>query len=562
MGFVSIVRMPWRGGPLLFVSTGLVVRFRRLMVVFGGDVCVRFVFIGGMGNTGRDGLKCELMNETMDKLSEAARPNILWLCTDQQRYDTLGGLSNSRVRTPHVDRLMTEGAAFTHAYCQSPVCTPSRASFLTGRYPRTNRCRQNGQMIPADERLMSRILADHGYVCGLAGKLHLASCSESKVEARIDDGYSVFEWSHHPQDDWGDANAYTKWLREKGHAWEDLYGGALDGPIKPGVPTELHQTTWCAEKTIDFIRAHANPAASHPPASTPASDTDFTPGAPWMFSFNCFDPHHPFDPPAEYLERYDPDEMPLPKYRPGELETKTSYQRIDHTASRDGVTSYNFAEMSDDDKRRITAAYYAMCELIDDQVGRILEALEETGQAENTVVIFMSDHGEMLGDHGFYLKGPHFYEEAVRVPLVMRWPGRIEAGARVEGLVELVDLAPTLLDFAGIEVPAGMQGQSLGGVLRGEIDGAKIRDQVFCEYDNSWSHERSYGSMLRTETHKIVVYHGTDQGELYDLVEDPDEFANLWDNEESQGLKLDMMKRCFDASVLTMDPTPVRLGEF
>ena len=115
------------------------------------------------------------------------RPNILWLCTDQQRYDTISALGNSLVRSPHVDSLVDEGVAFTQAYCQSPVCAPSRASFLTGRYPRTTRCRQNGQQIPDDEVLISRMLANAGYRCGLAGKLHLASCSDGKVEQRIDD---------------------------------------------------------------------------------------------------------------------------------------------------------------------------------------------------------------------------------------------------------------------------------------------------------------------------------------------------------------------------------------
>ena len=143
------------------------------------------------------------------------QPNILWICTDQQRYDTVHALGNNKIQTPHTDRLIRDGVAFTHAYCQSPVCTPSRASFLTGRYARTTRCRQNGQEIPENERLLSRIFADHGYRCGLAGKLHLSSCANGRVEQRIDDGYTVFDWSHHPQPDWKE-NAYTQWLAEKG----------------------------------------------------------------------------------------------------------------------------------------------------------------------------------------------------------------------------------------------------------------------------------------------------------------------------------------------------------
>ncbi len=170
------------------------------------------------------------------------RPNILWLCTDQQRFDTIRSLGNQRIRTPNIDQLVEQGVAFTQAYCQSPVCTPSRASFLTGRYPRTTRCRQNGQTIPADEVLVSKMFADAGYRCGLAGKLHLASCSEGKPEVRIDDGYHDFRWSHHPQPDWPE-NAYTQWLHAKGQSWQDLYSGPSTGYVKEGVPAEFHQTT-------------------------------------------------------------------------------------------------------------------------------------------------------------------------------------------------------------------------------------------------------------------------------------------------------------------------------
>ena len=148
-------------------------------------------------------------------------PNILWICTDQQRRDTICALGNPRIRTPNLDRLVAEGVSFTSAYSQSPICTPSRASFLTGRYPRTTRARQNGQKIPEDERLITRMLADVGYDCGLVGKLHLASCHK-KVESRIDDGYRVFHWSHHPAPDWPE-NEYIQWMEGKGKTWDALY---------------------------------------------------------------------------------------------------------------------------------------------------------------------------------------------------------------------------------------------------------------------------------------------------------------------------------------------------
>jgi len=468
-------------------------------------------------------------------------PNILWLCTDQQRCDTIRSLGNDLIRTPNIDKLVNEGVAFTQAYCQSPVCSPSRASFLTGRYPRTTRCRQNGQTIPADEVLVSRMFANAGYRCGLAGKLHLASCSEGKVEERIDDGYHDFHWSHHPQPDWPE-NAYTQWLRSKGQSWKDLYSGPSTGFVKVGVPAEFHQTKWCADTTIDFIRSNQD--------------------RPWFFSFNCFDPHHAFDPPPEYLAKYNPDDMPLPKFESGELDAKTTFQRLDSVWAHNSPGEFHTAAMTDADRRQVTAAYYAMCELIDDQVGRIMDSLERSGQRENTIVIFMSDHGEMLGDHGIYFKGPHFYDEAIHVPLVISAPDRFQAGLRVGGLTELVDLVPTLLEAADMEVPKRVQGKSLLPHLTGQADPAHHRDTVFCEYYNSWTHGDAYGTMLRTTREKFIVYHGTDQGELYDLNSDPDEFTNLWTSPDHQSLKLRLMQQCFDASVLGMDPWPPRRGAF
>tara|TARA_B100001250_G_scaffold178412_1_gene153328 strand:- start:256 stop:1656 length:1401 start_codon:yes stop_codon:yes gene_type:complete len=466
---------------------------------------------------------------------------VLWICTDQQRHDTIRSLGNPHINTPCIDSLVGEGVAFTQAYAQSPVCTPSRAAFMTGRYPRTTKCRQNGQALPPNEKLVSRLFADDGYTCGLAGKLHLATCANGVAEARIDDGYSVFHWSHHPQPDWPE-NAYTQWLYTKGTSWEEVYGGASTDYIKHGVPEEYNQTTWCADSAIEFIHEQN--------------------GAPWFFSYNCFAPHHPFDPPEEFLARYNPDDMPLPKARPDELETKTTYQQLDGKFSHNDPEGYDITKMTDRDKREVTAAYYAMVELIDKQVGRMVAALEETGQLENTIVIFMSDHGEMLGDHGLFLKGPHFYDEAVRVPLIISWKDRFAADLRADCLMELIDITPTLLEAAEIDVPKTIQGRSLMPILLSQREAGHHRDYVFSEYYNAWTHKHSYGSMLRTREEKIVVYHGTDQGELYDLKNDPDEFENLWNSPEHTKGKLRLMKACFDASVFTMDPCPIRLGPF
>ena len=167
----------------------------------------------------------------------------------------------------------------------------------------------------------------------------------------------------------------------------------------------------------------------------------------------------------------------------------------------------------------------------------------------------------MLGDHGLYLKGPHFYEEAIRVPLCLQYPDQFESGICSEAFVELIDLVPTLCEAVGIPVERQMQGKSFLPICTGAAEEDHHRDTVYCEYTNSWSHQ-AYGTMLRTQTHKIVVYHGTDQGELYDLVEDPDEFNNLWSDPEFVNLKSSLVKQAFDANVLTMDPMPERFGAF
>lgn len=474
-----------------------------------------------------------------------SKPNILWICTDQQRWDTLGCYGNEYVNTPNIDRLAAEGVRFARAYCQSPVCTPSRAGFLTGRYPRATRCRQNGQDIPADEVLVTRMLADGGYRCGLAGKLHLSACHPDvcpEMERRIDDGYTEFHWSHHPMPGWGSHNEYWAWLEGKGHRF---HTPSRDDSawVKTGMPESLHQTTWCTDKALDFVSARADDCK------------------PWLFSLNYFDPHHPFDPPAEYLEPYLArlDELPLPNHRPGELADKPAYQQADHQKDFGPEEGQPFSDMTDRDHRLVRASYWAMCDLIDRQVGRLLEGLERSGMRENTIVIFMSDHGEMLGDHGMYLKGPYFYEEAVRVPLIIHYPQAIAPGV-VGELVELTDLAPTLVDACGVSPADRMQGRSLWGRLTGEAALAPRKD-VYCEYYNAMPRTDTappFLTMVRDERYKVVVDHGTDAGELYDLQEDPAESHNLWHSAAHQAVKLRMLLRVSDRQAETVDPAPAR----
>ena len=504
------------------------------------------------------------------------RPNILWFCTDQQRFDTIHALGNPHINTPNLDRLVEEGVAFTHAFCQSPICTPSRASFLTGRYPGNVRgCMNGNEEWGEGAPLVTALLAENGYDCGLSGKFHLAGAHGREEPRPNEDGYRVFHWSHDPQDRYPSGHAYADWLAAQGYSLRDL----REDPAS--IPPELHQTTWCTDRAIEFLSEKRRQG-------------------PWLMSINVFDPHSPFDPPQEYRDRYDSSKMPSPLFRQSDL---TSQAVIPGDFQNPSRPPHEF------NAQDVIASYYAMIELIDENVGRLLTALEETGQRENTIIIFTSDHGEMLGDHGLLLKGCRFYEGLVRVPLIISWPGHFplqdelvsenepeedgssqeeetaveesEDGAPGEdspapagfvsgALVELIDIAPTLLELAGLSVPPRMQGRSLLPILRGEKQPDHHRDFVRCEFYRALNpdipgrerYEGSYATMYRDNRHKIVVYHGHDHGELYDLENDPGEFENLWDDPDYADLRFDLMRRNFDALAFSVDPGPPQTMPF
>jgi len=216
------------------------------------------------------------------------RPNILWYCTDQQRFDTIGALGNTFVRTPTIDRLVGAGTAFTHAYCQSPICTPSRSSFMTGMYPsRVHNTRNGNESFPTWPPLITKLIADSGYDCGMIGKFHLQS-SGHRTEPRLDDGFRYWKFSHAPRDDWPEGHDYAEWVRERGGDLEVMRTS------EERIPTEFHQTTWATERSIEFVTQQRD--------------------EPWLLNVNVYDPHPPFIPPKSYADRFDPNSMPGPYF--------------------------------------------------------------------------------------------------------------------------------------------------------------------------------------------------------------------------------------------------------
>ncbi|PCC37895.1 hypothetical protein CIK66_17005 [Brachybacterium alimentarium] len=461
--------------------------------------------------------------------SNSTEPNILLISTDQQRYDMVAAAGNSAVSTPNLDRLAAQGALFENCYVQNPVCSPSRASLMTSTYVSTHGLYENGVDIDPETRVFSKDLADAGYDCGLVGKFHLSSCFAGRTEPRLDDGFRVFRWAHDPYPG-SSENAYHRWLRA---TRPELYERALeDRGLFDSMPTEVHYSHWIAEETISFLR------------------TDRRRDQPFFFVSNFFDPHHGFGAPEEYIRRYDDVELPPVNTRNGELDDKPEIQRL--TSQRRGGGMPSYVEHTELELHEVRTAYYAMVSLVDDEVGRILDALDEEGLSENTIVVFTSDHGELLGDHQLLRKGPFMYDCSVRVPLIVRWPGVVEEGTRRTELVQWVDLAPTFLDAAGVDRPPQMQGESLMPLLRGEeID---WRDWALCQFRSSGdpANPGAHLTMLRHDRWKLVAHHGLPSttrarsGELYDLESDPGELENLWDDGAHLAVRLELTERLLD----------------
>jgi len=492
------------------------------------------------------------------------QPNILWICTDQQRWDTLSCRGHKGAVTPHIDALAASGVLFDRAYCQSTVCTPSRTSFLTGTYPIANQVQRNGNdLFPDHHRLVTRMFEEAGYHTGLIGKLHLSRANGITEKRPAEDGYKEFYWSHHPDPDWEEGHDYHRWLEQKGVDAHAIYDSSRS--IGPGVPADVHQTTWAGERARSFVERSRD--------------------KPWFLSINLFDPHPPFDPPAEYLARFNARDMPAPAFKPGDIAHQRSLEAVDHQSREpfdprlgDPDSELCIAaplevktEGNHDtppqvyNAKFIRACYQAMIAQIDDMVGMLVETLRETGQLEDTLVIFMSDHGEMLGDHGLLFKGCRFYEGLVHIPLILSWPRRFIRGAVSPALVELVDIAPTLLEAASLPVPAHIQGKSLLPMLTGSAPLAEHKAYVLSEYFDALLYKGSRGSrasMYFDGRYKLSVYHDAGLGELFDLVADPQEFEDHWNDPAYGDLKCQLLNRHFNAMMNVSGIGPSRSSSY
>jgi arylsulfatase len=475
------------------------------------------------------------------------RPNILLISADQLRRDALGIYANRVIRTPHIDALGAEGVVFDNCFCQNPYCMPSRWTIFTGRYPRSHGVRENGVLFRPDEHTLAKVLRRQGYGTGAFGKMHLTPQL-----------YASHEDEHWPADDFGfqvkhltndnksgeylddlkarDRGAYEEVLRQGREKIKEDLASAAERTFTLGpqiwenkIPPEMHQSNWIADKFIDYLRE---------PRRGP------------FFSWVSFvDPHHPFDPPEPYASMYDPAKMPPPLCRENEFDDKPDHFTRMLRGHSPGNEKYDFPTIGEAGWQAIKARYYGMVSLIDEAIGRIVAALKEQGLFEDTIIVLTSDHGELLGDHGILFKGPFHYDCLIRIPLILKWGDRVCGGTRINEITQHVDILPTVLSYAGLEIPPGVQGRFLRPLIDGD-HGAGYR-YALVEHDNlAWGLSMK---TLRSRDWRLTYYAGRRFGELYDLNRDPDEFTNLWDDPEHRSVREELKTELLDRLVETED---------
>jgi choline-sulfatase len=442
--------------------------------------------------------------------AEPTRPNVLWICADDHAPYVCGAYGNTVVRTPNLDRLASEGIRFDRAFCNSPVCTASRQSFLTGRYPRSLGVTLLQTPLPDGTPTLARMLRAAGYDTAAIGKMHFNSSLTHGFDLRLD----------LPQ--------HARWLKERGARplparvevqppWRPFHDPARVWLNSAGLPfgavDEDMAGTWFARE-----------AARYPGERR---------GRPFFLLVSFYEPHSPFRFPVEYRGRHRPDRFAVPKVGPED----------------DAQIPQIFRGLTEREKQGIIASYYTSTEYMDKNVGLVLEALRRGGHERDTLVVYTGDHGYVLGQHGRFEK--HCcYEPAVRAPLLMRLPGRIEAKRSTAALVEFIDVVPTVLGLCGVPAPEGVQGRSLVPLLEGKAK--RHRDHVIAEYSENEE------AMIRTARWKLI--YGTGKRErkdgyttgrplpgrtvrLYDLDNDPEEMTNLAGKPERRRLVDDLTRQ-------------------
>lgn len=497
-------------------------------------------------------------------MSGTERKNLVFICVDQMRYDAMSAAGNTMIGTTHLSRLAQRGMMFDRHYTPNQICSPSRATMASGLYPRHHGLTRNGIALDGARPTLWQMLKDQGLVTHAIGKLHYQPLL---APAALDMPESLAYWDRLGAASWtgpyygfdhvelvlGEANEsvkaghYAAWLRQYhpdasglyerdvslGHAASDL-----KEIWKSAIPASLHYTNWIGDRAVDAIRRYA--------------------GRDRFCLFVSFpDPHHPFAPPQPYCDLFDPAKVPAPKVVPGELDRMPAYVQDCDDPAQDAyipVGSKNREQgfmlrtdsISNDTINKVIAHTYGSIRMIDDAIGRILDALGATGALDDTYIVFTSDHGELLGDHGLLRKGPPPYRQLLQVPLLVSGPG-IARGSRTQAMTSHLDFVSTFATLFDAKAPAN-DGLDLSGTLSGQQ--TRERDRLFAEY-HPRADARVYSQTIITDRWRFAYYPNEPAwGELFDLEADPWEHWNLFSEARVQ----DTVARLRDELCKSMPP--------
>jgi arylsulfatase A-like enzyme len=447
------------------------------------------------------------------------RPHIILIMTDQQRFDTLAAWGYEHMITPAMDRLAAEGLSFRNAFCPGATCVASRAAVFTGMYPHNTGTYSFDAW--ANHRNWVQDLNEGGYHCVNIGKMHFTPRDvpggfhervvvENPTSNHIDHGGA--------DDDWGRFMRIHGVQRPNDRNktdpdWKQKYQG-----VPWHLEEKFHSDVFIGDSALAWIR-------------------DYKGEGPFFLQVGFTGPHEPWDPLQRHLDQYEGRELPKRIFREGELEEKppqhAGHKQMHATTEHESVI--DMYSPTEDDIERMRRHYYAKITTVDEKLGQVVEALEARGYLDNSLLIFCSDHGELLGDHTMAYKWL-MYDPIVHVPMIVRDGRRSElAGTSTDDLTSLMDIGPTILEAAGLPVPSYLEGRSLRPYIEGQGADFAPREWVFAE-DN-------YQIMMRGTRHKMVYYIGQEQGELYDLEQDPHELYNLWEVEAQKDLKGELLNR-------------------
>jgi len=515
------------------------------------------------------------------------RPNFLFIITDQQRADHLGCYGNQIVQTPNVDAIAAKGTRWNRFYVANPICMPNRASIMTGRICSAHGARHNGIPLSKDHTTFVELLRDAGYRTGLIGKSHLQSftglTATNKYEPDPDKHTpssglqdAIKNNRHGPEYDlevtpkWdrplaertgGDfygfehvevtadhadkaCGDYLLWAKEQRADFEDLVGpenalpdNRIDAPQawRTAVPEELYSTSWIADRSEAWLAERAEE------------------DAPFFLQMSFPDPHHPFTPPGKYWDMYDPADMPLPEsFGKGDLPPiKAMHEAMQ--AGTDPRNNQNPFAVTEDEARGILALTYGMITMIDDAIGRVLAQLENLGLAKDTVVIFTSDHGDYMGDHGLMLKLLLHYQGIIRVPFIWHDPHAPAEAAENDGLASSIDISSTVLARAGIQPFNGIQGRD---VLSTDPPEAVLVEEDSQRLMTGFDRPQRVRTVV-TDRYRMSLREGEDWDEFYDLYDDPHEMRNRYDDPSLTKARSEVMETMLRRIIELQDRSPL-----